>query len=65
MSWSIPIGSVSGTVIRLHITFLLFLTWIAVAHYLQGGTGAAISGVLFISLLFVCVVLHEFWLIYA
>ena len=65
MSWSIPIGSVSGTVIRLHITFLLFLTWIAVAHYLQGGTGAAISGVLFISLLFVCVVLHEFGHIYA
>jgi stage IV sporulation protein FB len=33
MSWSIPIGSVSGTIIRLHITFLLFLIWIAVAHY--------------------------------
>lgn len=60
MSWSVPIGAVNGTVIRLHITFLLFLIWIAVAHYLRGGAEAAISGVLFISLLFVCVLLHEF-----
>lgn len=65
MSWSIPIGSVSGTVIRLHVTFLLFLVWIAIAHYLHGGAEAAISGVLFISLLFVCVVLHEFGHIFA
>jgi hypothetical protein len=36
MSWSITIGTVKGTVIRLHITFLLFLLWIAGAHYIQG-----------------------------
>ena len=65
MTWSIPIGAVSGTVIRLHVTFLLLLAWIAIAHYLQGGWPAAISGVLFISLLFVCVVLHEFGHIFA
>ncbi len=60
MSWSIPIGTVRGTVIRLHLTFLLFLLWIAVAHYSAGGPQAALEGVLFISLLFLCVLLHEF-----
>jgi hypothetical protein len=29
MGWSITIGTVKGTVIRLHITFLPFLLWIA------------------------------------
>ena len=28
MGWSINIGSIAGTAIRLHITFLLFLGWI-------------------------------------
>ena len=45
MAWSITIGNVKGTVIRLHITFLLFLLWIAGAHYTQGGWDAAVAGV--------------------
>jgi stage IV sporulation protein FB len=60
MSWSIPIGSVKGTIIRVHFTFLLFLVWIAVTHYAQGGRAAALQGVIFILLLFLCVLLHEF-----
>jgi stage IV sporulation protein FB len=60
MAWSIPIGSVKGTVIRVHFTFLLFLVWIAVTHYAQGGRDAALQGVIFILLLFLCVLLHEF-----
>ncbi len=60
MGWSIPIGSVKGTVIRVHFTFLLFLVWIAVTHYAQGGRAAALQGVIFILLLFLCVLLHEF-----
>ena len=51
MTWSIPIGTVKGTVIRLHITFLLFLVWIGAAHYAQGGWEAAVAGVVFIALL--------------
>ena len=43
MSWSFPIGTVKGTVIRLHVTFLLFLVWIAGAHYVQGGQRAALE----------------------
>lgn len=60
MSWSIPIGRVSGTEIRIHITFLLFLLWIGIAQYTQGGAPAATQGVAFIVLLFLCVLLHEF-----
>jgi Zn-dependent protease len=65
MSWSFPIGTVKGTVIRLHVTFLLFLLWIGVSHYAQGGQRAAFEGVLFISLLFACVLLHEFGHVFA
>ena len=65
MTWSIPIGSVKGTVIRLHITFLVFLVWIGAAHYAQGGWEAAVAGVVFIALLFLCVLLHEFGHIFA
>lgn len=65
MSWSIPIGAVKGTVIRIHVTFLLFLVWIGFSHYAQGGTGAAVQGVAFISLLFLCVLLHEFGHVFA
>ena len=32
MGWSIPIGSVKGAVIRVHVTFLFFLVWIGVTH---------------------------------
>lgn len=60
MTWSIPIGSVGGTVIRIHVTFLLLLLWIAITYYVQGGTRAAIESVTFVVLLFACVVLHEF-----
>ena len=60
MGWSIPIGTIKGTVIRVHLTFLLFLLWIGAAHYAQGGWDAGVQGVVFIVLLFLCVLLHEF-----
>ncbi|HEX4174105.1 MAG TPA: site-2 protease family protein [Acetobacteraceae bacterium] len=60
MTWSIPIGSVAGTAIRIHVTFLLLLLWITITYYIQGGTQAAIQGVTFVVLVFVCIVLHEF-----
>ncbi len=60
MTWSLPIGSVGGTVIRVHVTFLLLLLWIAITYYIQGGTQAAIQGMAFVVLVFACVVLHEF-----
>ena len=60
MEWSIKIGTVKGTAIKLHFTFLLFLAWFGIGFYLQGGGAAAIGGITFLLLLFLCVVLHEF-----
>jgi Zn-dependent protease/CBS domain-containing protein len=60
MGWSIPIFRVAGIQLRIHITFLLLIGWIAFVYYAQGGSPAAVAGVLLILLLFTCVVLHEF-----
>jgi Zn-dependent protease/CBS domain-containing protein len=60
MSWSLSIGRIAGTAVRVHITFLLFLVWIWFANYQTGGSAAAWSGLLFMLLLFVCVLAHEF-----
>src|SRR5262245_34608633 len=60
MSWSVNIGSIAGTAVRIHITFLLFLVWIFGASYWAGGADAAWSGLVFMLLLFACVLLHEF-----
>ncbi|MGO4570605.1 site-2 protease family protein [Microvirga sp. 2TAF3] len=60
MLWSIPVGRIAGTVVRIHVTFLLLLVWIGAAQWQRGGREAAIDGVLFIVLLFACVLAHEF-----
>jgi len=59
MPWSITVGRVAGSEIRIHLTFLILLAWIAIAEYVQGGGGAAVDGVLFVIAVFACVVLHE------
>ena len=41
MSWSLNIGKVAGTVVRVHLTFLLFLAWIFAASYASGGAATA------------------------
>jgi Zn-dependent protease/CBS domain-containing protein len=60
MGWSIRLFSVAGTAVRIHLTFFLLLAWIAAIYWTRGGPQAAVDGVVFIVLLFVCVVLHEF-----
>jgi Zn-dependent protease/CBS domain-containing protein len=60
MLWSIPIARIAGTVVRLHVTFLLFLVWIGGSQWRLGGREAAFEGVLFIVLVFACVLAHEF-----
>jgi len=60
MSWSVNIGRIAGTEIRIHITFLLFLIWIWAASYVSGGAEAAWNGLVFMVLLFLCVLAHEF-----
>lgn len=65
MPWSITIARVGGTDVRIHVTFLLLLGWIWFAYYQQGGTSTAWEGVIFIALLFLCVLLHEFGHVFA
>jgi stage IV sporulation protein FB len=60
MSWSLNIGKVAGTVVRVHLTFLLFLAWIFAASYASGGAATAWDSLVFMVLLFLCVLLHEF-----
>jgi hypothetical protein len=40
MGWSITVGSVAGTKVRIHITFLLLLAWIFFANYFSTGPQA-------------------------
>jgi Zn-dependent protease/CBS domain-containing protein len=60
MSWSLTLGRFGPTVVRVHLTFFLLLAWIGVAAWQKGGAPAARESLLFIVLLFACVVLHEF-----
>jgi Zn-dependent protease/CBS domain-containing protein len=60
MRWSVTIGGFAGTAVKIHITFILFLAWIAFSAWSRGGPAAALDSTLFIVLLFACVVLHEF-----
>ena len=65
MGWAIPIFSIRGTVIRIHITFLLFLVWLWAIFYRQGGAEAAWEGTTFVVLIFLCVLLHELGHVFA
>jgi Zn-dependent protease len=65
MRWSLHLGSLGGTEIRIHVTFLLFLLWIAAIYYRQGGTEGAWQGTSFIVLIFLCVLLHELGHVFA
>src|SRR5258708_34005080 len=60
MSWSVNIGSIAGTAIRIHVTFLLFLVWIFVAGLATGGVNDAVGSLVFLVLLFACVLAPQF-----
>jgi stage IV sporulation protein FB len=53
-------GSIAGTAVRIHVTFLLFLAWIFIGSYVTGGAQAAWDGLIFMLLVFACVLAHEF-----
>ena len=40
MVWSLNIGRIAGTAIRIHVTFLLFLVWVWASSYASGGAEA-------------------------
>ncbi len=60
LNWAITLGHVAGIAVRLHVTFLILLAWIAIAHFLRGGAIQAVQGVAFILAIFGSVLLHEF-----
>jgi len=65
VGWSVKLFSVGGTAVRMHLTFLLLIAWIAAVQWSHSGLQGAISGVVFILVLFACVLLHEFGHIWA
>ena len=60
MSWSFKILRVAGIDVKIHATFFLILLFWGWSGYHEGGFPAAAESVVFVLLLFLCVVLHEF-----
>ena len=60
MRWSLELGRIAGTAVRVHVTFLLFLAFIGILVYRANGPEAAWDSLAFIILIFICVVAHEF-----
>lgn len=60
MRWSFKLFRVAGIEVRIHITFLLLLIFLGLGSFAAGGAPAAVHGVAFVCLVFLCVLLHEF-----
>jgi Zn-dependent protease/CBS domain-containing protein len=59
MRWSFRIARIKGIDIRVHATFALVLAWTALDWGNRQGLTGALYGLIFITLLFLCVTLHE------
>lgn len=59
LGWSWKLGRLAGIQVYVHATFFLLILWLGLIYWQQGGLPAALRGILFILLLFGCVVLHE------
>jgi Zn-dependent protease len=60
MRWSQQLGRVAGIGIFVHWTFLLLIGWVVLVHFLEGDSlQTAVTGVVFVLAVFVCVLLHE------
>ncbi len=60
MGWSISLGRIAGTEVRIHLTFFLLVAWFAVSAGSRGGQGAAVEAVVFVLAVFACVLAHEY-----
>ena len=61
MKWQWKLARIAGIDVYMHATFLLIIGWVAFSYWTEQGTlQAVLSGVLFILLLFVFVVMHEY-----
>jgi Zn-dependent protease/predicted transcriptional regulator len=59
MRWSLTIGRVFGITLRLHVTFLLLLAFVAYSGFVEAGAGGAGWALALVCSVFVCIVLHE------
>ena len=59
MKWSMPLCHTFGIHIRIHVTFLLLLAWIAWLGWQSDGLQASLWAMAFVVCLFICIVLHE------
>jgi Zn-dependent protease/CBS domain-containing protein len=58
--WSFRVGTVAGIGVRIHVTFLIFVAWIALSQgLLSGHVERALAGVGLLLSVFTCVLLHE------
>lgn len=60
MRWSFTVGRVGETVVRIHVTLVVLLAWYAWGGWRVAGAQGAVDQLLFIALLFLSVLLHEF-----
>jgi stage IV sporulation protein FB len=59
VKWSLPIGRIFGISLRLHVTFLIFLAFIAYAGFVDAGLDGAGWAVAMFCSVFACIGLHE------
>lgn len=59
-SWSLPLGSLFGVKVRIHFTFFFLLAWYGWDEWQYTGWEGARFRILFIILLFTCILAHEF-----
>lgn len=60
MRWTFTVGRVGETVVRIHVTLVVLLAWYAWGGWRVAGVRGAVDQALFIALLFLSVLLHEF-----
>jgi Zn-dependent protease len=61
MKWKIKLGKFADIDVYIHLTFVLLLGWLGFMYWTRGnGLASMVEGIVFILLLFACVVLHEF-----
>lgn len=60
MRWSLPVGRFFGIPIKVHFTFLLLLAFIWYVETSVKGADAALYSLIFWTLIFACVLFHEF-----
>src|SRR3979411_918545 len=60
MSWALHIGTIAGTAVGGNIPFISFLGVTFFASYVAEGPEDAVASLLFMLLLFACVLAHEF-----